>query len=445
MKSTLAFRSPARIAPVMCAVLFAAACAPGSAPGVHPVSVATAPSAPGSPTERAADGPPAERAPQASTRAAGTIEAVPTASAQREALLQRAFDIASLLPADPHAFERARAQALAAKAAIELDMLDRAEAWARRIQGWQRGEVLALIAQRLAADGRADRALALAAEALGVEDADHPWGAEFVAVEVAKVHVALGDDGRAYALLSPESQVALGTIEAARTPTIAEDELDHQADAFDRAIATGHFDLARTGIAGYRAWLERTMTDVARRERALRALDGAIPGLPLDLQVREWCALAELLARRGQGALAEDRLVRAEEARASTQFLPEDIAPVGVLVVRTERLLGHPRRALATLEDLLAEYGRVHEEIVDLRRATSLRALAEQYAALGDIAAALRCYDAAIEEGMRNPNGRPRAEDLCATCVSMAVAGVTPPPDLVRRVTTAQGALADPW
>jgi hypothetical protein len=44
-----------------------------------------------------------------------------------------------------------------------------------------------------------------------------------------------------------------------------------------------------------------------------------------------------------------------------------------------------------------------------------------------------------------NPNGRPRAEDLTATCVAMAVAGVVPDPLTAQKIDAVRNQLGEPW
>jgi hypothetical protein len=64
---------------------------------------------------------------------------------------------------------------------------------------------------------------------------------------------------------------------------------------------------------------------------------------------------------------------------------------------------------------------------------------------MGDTAAALAVYKQAVEAGMENPNSRPRAEDLAATCCSMAVHAVQPDAELFARIREICAGLSDPW
>jgi hypothetical protein len=116
-----------------------------------------------------------------------------------------------------------------------------------------------------------------------------------------------------------------------------------------------------------------------------------------------------------------------------------------VAIARARIELGDLEGAAGDLRQLRAQYERNQASIVDLRRATSLRALAEAYAKLGDRPEAARCFAAALEEGARNLNARPRAIDLTATCLAMVRAEVLPTPELQQRIDAIRGSLADPW
>jgi len=82
---------------------------------------------------------------------------------------------------------------------------------------------------------------------------------------------------------------------------------------------------------------------------------------------------------------------------------------------------------------------------VNIYRAGALRPLAEAYQSMGDTAAALTVFKKAVEEGVENPNSRPRVEDLSATCRSMALSGVEPDADLWARLREVFTGLGQPW
>jgi hypothetical protein len=85
------------------------------------------------------------------------------------------------------------------------------------------------------------------------------------------------------------------------------------------------------------------------------------------------------------------------------------------------------------------------DRIQNFTRATVLRAIAEAQVAMGDPVSALSTYRRAVTEGAVNPNARPRAEDLAATCCSMAVQGVQPDEGLGQEIARILAGLDHPW
>lgn len=388
---------------------------------------------------------PTAPAPPAAAAPASAGRATSAAAARAPALMDVAYRVASAMPSDPHARDRAKLQELVALACVEVGDLDAARRYADPIVGWRRGEALAIVAQRLAARGDAAAARALAADAMTLHEDERYWARERVATEVAKAFDLLGEPVPE-ALASREQLPAeFGRREALEAGSAGPARTAELADAFDRAIATRNFDLVRGAVAGYLAVLARPGLDAAMRDRATAAVDGALPGLPKDLQVTTDMEFAEALQAAGRPDAAAERLRRGAAAFDGTAFLAEDIAPIGTRVALARLRTGDPAGASAQLDALHAAYRARRGEIVDLRRATSLRALAEGYARAGARAQALECWAEALEEGVGNPNSRPRAEDLCATCVSMATCGIEPTPQMQRRIDEIRAALGDPW
>ncbi|MBU3682940.1 MAG: hypothetical protein FGM39_02795 [Phycisphaerales bacterium] len=382
------------------------------------------------------------------------IESRPAAPAKAEqrapgrdaaSLVTAADEVAGTIPANPHARDRAIMQEEAVKGWIALGDLGRAEAGMRRIGDWRRGEATALVAQARAARGEMDAARTLAAEARELAGREEDWKRDRIGAEVARTLAMTGDLGQVDGLVDPTAAAEAANVAAAVTAVVPADRLEAQAAIFDRAIAVGAFDLVRGGLDGYLAIMRRADCDDAWRTRAVKAIDGALPGLPYDLRVQYLVSLADALAVRGRADEARAALDRADAVMASAGFLPEDIVPIGAPIAAARTRLGDRDPARAALRALRATFERRREEVVNLRRATSWRALATGFMGLGDRADAEACFAAALEDGALNPNARPRAEDLCMTLLAMARSGFVPTEAMERRIDAIRAGLADPW
>ena len=377
--------------------------------------------------------------------AAQTPASPPLANLSQDDLLDLAFQISTSIPTEPFPSDRAKMQALVAQACIKNGSLIQATQYASKIEGWRQGELFALIGQQYASANETQLARDFAARAMEVAANEIDWRRERIVIETAKLYLQLGDSTKASALVEGATQAELGKLEAARTGIVLQSQLDNQADMFDKAIATKNFDLARGAIEGYLVWLNRVSQDEIRTTRALKAIDDALLGLPFDLQVKYGIDLADILHKNLKRDLAILKLDKATEIFSATTFLPEDVAPLGAMIARARIRMGDAQSARLLLQRFYKEHSTRREGIVNLRRATSLRALGEGFYELGDRDDAIACYNLALEEGTINPNARPRAEDLVATCISMAEYGISLTPDLKYRIDTIRSSLTYPW
>jgi hypothetical protein len=106
---------------------------------------------------------------------------------------------------------------------------------------------------------------------------------------------------------------------------------------------------------------------------------------------------------------------------------------------------GDEQGAQKEAQKILNLFNTEREKIVNIYRATMLRSIAESYWTMGDTVMAIEIYKRAIETGIENPNSRPRAEDLTATCCSMALHNVKPDVELFSRIHKILDNLGDPW
>jgi hypothetical protein len=126
-------------------------------------------------------------------------------------------------------------------------------------------------------------------------------------------------------------------------------------------------------------------------------------------------------------------------------WTPEDQIAIAARLAGLHQRCGDAAGARRQAQALLALYEVSSPRIVDIYRAGALRPLAELYQALGESATSTSVYRRAVEAGVENPNSRPRAEDLAATCLSMVRCGFAPDAALLARMQQIQAALGAPW
>lgn len=377
---------------------------------------------------------------------AGTVPAT-ALSAEQVRLLSLADEVAGLIPGEDFEVDRSADRAAVVDCCIELGDLDRAEALAARIENWRRGDSLVRIGR--ARLGRGDRAGAERCAAKCLSDAGgwRDWGIARVASGAASLYVALGEPDRAKGLLPPDAPDLRGAFEASRVDSVPASELPALADAFDAALMTQNLDVARAALDGHAGILRRALAagDAATASRARQALAKGIAGLPPDLQVDYTLRVADVLRLAGRMDDARAEVARAGEAFARASLEAQSRATVGVPLAEAQFRTGDRAGALARIDSLRADFLAHRDEITDLRRATSLRALAEGYMLLGERARAAESYADALREGAVNPNARPRANDLCGTLVSMARSGFAPGNELERSIASTKAGLGAPW
>ncbi len=363
----------------------------------------------------------------------------------RGPLLDQAMLVASSPEGKSHAKIKSRLQRDVAECALDLGMTERALAIAAAIPDWREGEVLALAAQRMARSGDRERAKLCIARAADIASRSDGWRKERTQAEIGLALALLGDVDAARRFGGQLPQELTGRVEAGLSSQVSLEELDRQCDAYDRAIATGSFDVVRSGIEGYFAVWERVRADPERRGRAERAIRAALAGLPLDLQIQTRIHLADSLAATGDRTAALAELEAAEKLLSQFQFTNDVRGAIVRNLASAWLRQREPSRARPLIVTAVKAYKDAPTQMVDIDRADYLRPLAEALANLGDPDEARAVWTLALEAGAVNPNARPRAEDLCLTCLSMARAGVRPSDEMNRTMQSIRSGLKAPW
>jgi len=363
-------------------------------------------------------------APSAATPVAPAVAAE---ESWRETWTDFAFEVASAIPTEIHGRDRAKTQQAVVSALIARGKLLRASQLAPAIRGWRQGEALAEIALAYAKAGKPDEARSLARQALALVPSLLDWQRERVNVMVGRVYVWLGEQDEATKLEQGVGESEMGKVAAARAGKFPAEHFDAQMAGLEDWIKTKNFDLVRNSVDVALEFYPACLTDAARRGRVEALIAAANEQLAFDLRVSNLLRMADIVRAAGEAEAARCFVAKADSVATTSKWVPEDAVFQRARVARAKARCGQ------------------REQIVDIFRAQPLRAVAEAYAELGERDRALAVYLRAIEEGSRNPNARPRAEDLSATVLSMASSGVEPDDAIAARLRAVRAGLAEPW
>ncbi len=365
-------------------------------------------------------------------------------------LLDLAFQSASALPVKPHIKNRSRAQESVVRACLELEQPQRALTFVERIDSWMRGLGYAELALYLAQHGAESEVQAYLDRAREIADkpADEnsqDWHRDRIRAQIVKTHVWLGQLDQAaqfeVGLVDSES----GAVASARARLADASAFDEQIDVVDAIVAVGNFDQVRNTLETCAQLFDRFYQDVERRTRAETKIKASWNKLPIAVRVEISIMLAESALAHSDSSNALRVVDEAKAAIDAAKWRLEDRTPLVARLAELRFKAGDKLKARAEIDAALKLFEVERSQVVDIYRAATLRPIAEAYQVMGDSAVALSTYRAAVEAGVENPNSRPRAEDLSATCASMALHAVEPDAALRARLAQIHAALGDPW
>jgi tetratricopeptide (TPR) repeat protein len=368
-------------------------------------------------------------------------------TAYQTQLLDLAFNTASAIPVQPHIKDRCKAQEAVVAACLKLDQPRRALGYIERIDDWRRGLAyadLALYGVRHGAVEESQRYLQLAGQISGTENLE-TWRSDTIKARIAQTYAWMGHQQQAETmeagLETPESGKVAG-IQAIRSePGL----FDEQIVRLDHLIASGQFDTIRNALEAYARLFDRFYADPKRRSLLEEKIMASMTLLPALVRIELLMSLATVAQDHHDPAKALEFVTQSHQLLDSAQWRPEHrVALMAQLAVLRFRA-GDQNTAITERGAALAFYETNRSSIVNIYRATALRRLAEAYQSMGDTDRARSVYQLAVEEGMDNPNSRPRAEDLSATCCSMALNAVEPDAKLWMRLRQIHDGLRAPW
>jgi tetratricopeptide (TPR) repeat protein len=365
-------------------------------------------------------------------------------------LVDLAFDSASKMPFHPHIKNRSRAQASVVDASLALGQPQRALTQIQKINNWRSGLGYADLAFWCAQHGQTKDVqsyldLAEKTASRSEEEGEQDWQRDRIRVRIASTHVLLGQSAEAARIEGGLDGAEIGKVAAVEAAVNGAAVYDQRIRALDAAVAKGDFDQTQNAIQACAELFGRVYGDVDKREELVHKIQTSWGKLPVQLRVETLMRMSEIAAEHENAQESVALLDDAQAAFDGVPWLPQDQVPMMARLATLRHKSGDTMRARAQADAALALYDKQRDGIVDIYRAGALRPLAETYQAMGDAAKALSICKRAVEEGVANPNSRPRCDDLVATCLSMAVHGIAPDAELRARLEQIAKALGDPW
>ncbi|MBK7644441.1 MAG: hypothetical protein IPJ19_15595 [Planctomycetes bacterium] len=379
--------------------------------------------------------------------ASATDKALPPYQTQ---LVELAFKAASALPEVPHSKNRCRLQGDVVEACLALDLPQRALACTEKISDWRRGlgyaEYASYCAQHGATEG-VEHALDLAQK---ISEQGEPvltqdWQKDRIKVGIAKTHAWLGHAAQAASFENGLEHSEMGKVDAVRALQGDAKDFDSQRAALEKTLAAGDFDLSHNALETCAQLFNRYYADSERRDWAENAIKNSWSKLPLQVRIEALIELTGFALAHQDSHKALALVDDAQEILDSEAWLPEGYIPFEAQLGALRWRAGAKEDGRKQVEAALARFDKDRTVIVDIYRAGALRPIAESYAAIGERALAIAVYKRAVEEGLGNPNSRPRAEDLVATCLSLAKGAVEPDEELGGRLEKVCKGLKEPW
>lgn len=360
-------------------------------------------------------------------------------------LLDIAIDVATRIPVEPHIKDRSRAQEQIVLGCIEMDLPNRALDYSQHIANWRQGYCYAELALYLAQHDRDNAAKELIRLAELWADESSDWRRDRILVKIAQALTWMGNKQSATTYASDVEQSEIGKLDKVEALLGGDGDFDSLMEQLETLARQQHFDVLRNTLKAFVALHERYYHEVSRREQVEKAMEASWGPMPVLIRIELLMDLAEnALGYKDQNhALA--LINEAQDMLESHQWPLEHEIRMRARLHELRYLAGDRQQALDDAHETYSLFKANGQRIVNIWRAEALRPLAEAYQIMGQIEAAETVYWRALQEGVENPNSRPRAEDLSATTLSMAQHGFKPNGEFWQRINDIQQRLGEPW
>lgn len=360
-------------------------------------------------------------------------------------LLDMAFQTATAIPLNPHKQDRAKTQEAVVTTCLDLDQPQRAIAYIRQINDWRRGNGYAALALYCAQRGRNDLALLYAGRAEEVAKKEEDWRRDTIRVKIAQMHAVLGQRDKATAIEATFEPAESHIVAGVRAQKADKAGFEEELKSLDACIAAKKFDPMRNALESATRWFDSFYADAELRSQVEKRIKEGPRNFPMFIRIDLLLELARIAVAHGDAGKGLELVNEAQGLFDGANWPLKTRIEVAARLARARFAAGDAAKAKADAEAALALFDAERSKILDIDRAQMLLPLGEAYQAMGDSKAALGVYSRAVENGVVNPNSRPRAEDLSATCRSMAKHAVEPDAALWARIREVHKGLGNPW
>ena len=333
-------------------------------------------------------------------------------------LLDLAFKTATAIPINPHIKDRSKAQEGVVSICLKLDQPKQAAAYIEQIQNWHRQSCYVDLAEYWVHHNNLDAMKYYISRAELIDASAEDWQKDTIQKRISLI--------------------------ASQVKEISE-TFEQKTSILDKTISTGEFESVKNSLEIYTQLFNSYYRDEKRRSLAEEKIKASWSPMPIFIRFEFLVKMTEYALEHSDKKKAQALVNEAQEFLTNYQWPLEQRLPQSAKLAELRFMTGDNEKTKIDAAAALALFQEQGKTIVNIWRAGALRPLAQAYSVMGDKAAALSVYKQIIEEGMANPNSRPRAEDLSATCSSMALFATEPDAELWIRIHQIYQGLGQPW
>lgn len=281
--------------------------------------------------------------------------------------------------------------------------------------------------------------------AIQISEETEDWRRDRLRVKIAQVYAWMGDTDTANEFEEGVIEAETSKVERILAIRLEDDHLDSLVESIQLTLQSTSIDVVQNSLQSLKLIYLRVIEDTDQEEQIAEMIRANWGKLLLFQRIQLIHDLVGGVLELGKLTLASDWLAEAQLLIDSAKWPIEYYTPILAKQVELRYRAGDRIQARADADAILVHYKEYRETVVDIWRAGALRPLAETYSAMGNVEESLAIFQLMIEEGMVNPNSRPRAEDLSSTCLSMALVAIEPTKEMWMRIRKIHQELDHPW